>query len=202
MGEISKPGLAILAAAFAAATLCARAAEPDIVGGGDPPPPPRAEMGGDGRSVVYDGEVVMLSRAYQTFEDYEADPDNIAPSEAPHVERLMRNATLPSRFSDRAAAFSAVTGLAFPGYGTWGLETGGAPDHRDWAVVAVEIPRSGKSRYVAISSSGHEWKVIDDFVAADSLGLRFAARTAGGLAYSDRQHRLVFTHPDQDSPAI
>ncbi|MBA4010710.1 MAG: hypothetical protein C0481_02480 [Phenylobacterium sp.] len=46
-------------------------------------PSPRAEISDDGRSVIYDGEVVRLSRDY---EDYQQDPSNIDPTEIAHVD--------------------------------------------------------------------------------------------------------------------
>ncbi len=162
--------------------------------GGDSPAAP--EMGNDGRSVRYAGEVVRLSRSYETYEDYEADPNNIDPSEDARVERLVREAPLPRRFSTRAEAFNVIMHLKFPGYGSWGLQTERSPGQQDWAVLVFEIPRSGKDRYVAISGDAKRWTVIDDFVARHDLGLRFAARGTGTLRYGDLQHRTIFTHAE------
>ena len=163
---------------------------------------PRAEMGDDGRSVLYDGQVVRLLRPYQSYEDYKADPNNIDPTENAHVERLMIGAAIPRRFSSRADAFAAVVGLQFPGYGWWSLQAELLPGRYEWAVLAFEIPRSGKDRYVAIAADAQGWAVIDDFVADDGLGLRFAARRAGSITYSDRQHRRALIHVDRGDPMI
>lgn len=162
-------------------------------------PSPRVELSDDGRSVIYDGEVVRLSRDYSSsYEDYQQDPNNIDPTENAHVERLMTQARLPRRFADRAEAFSAVLELKFPGYGSGSLQARTSTGQREWRVLVFEIPRAGKNRYVAIADGGDGWSVIDDFVADDRLGLRFAERGDGAITYSDGVNRKLLVHPDRD----
>ena len=160
---------------------------------------PRVEISDDGRSVIYDGEVVRLSRDYSSsYEDYQQDPNNIDPTENAHVERLMTQARLPKRFADREEAFSTVLELKFPGYGSRSLQARASTGQREWRVLVFEIPRAGKSRYVAIAEGAAGWSVIDDFVADDRLGLSFAERGDGAITYSDGMNRKLLVHQDRD----
>jgi len=63
-------------------------------------------------------------------------------------------------------------------------------------VLVFEIPRAGKSRYVAIADGAAGWSLIDDFVADDRLGLRSAERAGGVITYSDSANRKLLVHPD------
>lgn len=156
--------------------------------------PSPAAISVDGRTIVYDGETVRLTRAYATFEDYKDDPNNIDPSENAHVERLMTRSKLPVTFASREAAFRAVSDLVFPGYGWWGLETPPSEAGSEFSVLACEIPRAGKSRYVTLAQVGNSYRVVDDFVAPDAARLRYARREGGKLVYTDVNGRTVATH--------
>lgn len=152
----------------------------------------RANMSVDGRTIVYDGEAVRLARQYANYGDYESDPNNIAPSELKHVERLMTNAALGRTFPTRAAASSEFFAIHFPGYSLWGLQT---PSADVLSVLACEIPHTGKNRYVAIVKDGDVYRIADDFVAPDDLHLHSVERRDNALVYSDLQGRSVLTHP-------
>jgi hypothetical protein len=156
-------------------------------------------MSVDGRTIVYDGELVRLSRRYANYGDYEADPNNIDPAELTHVERLMTHAALGRTFATRVAASDEVFALRFPGYGMWGLQ---APTSAadSLSVLACEIPHTGKNRYVAILKDGEVYRIADDFVAPDSLHLYSVERRQNALVYSDLQGKTVLTHLIESQP--
>lgn len=176
----------------------AAGATPDV--GAPAPAASDAEMGRDGRSIIYGGEVIRLSRGYSSYQDYAADLNNIDPTENAHVERLMTLVRLPQQYANRDEAFSAVMRLKFPGYGVSGLRTRAIPAARAWDVLAFEIPRSGKNRYVAIAEAAHGWLVIDDFVADDQLGLTSAELREGLILYIDRRKQKVLVHTARGHP--
>ncbi|WP_293400387.1 hypothetical protein [Phenylobacterium sp.] len=110
----------------------------------------------------------------------------------------MTRAQLPRRFADREQAFSAVLGLAFPGYGSGSLKASGGTSPRELRVLVLEIPRAGKNRYVAITDGGVGWSVIDDFVADEQLGLSVAERAGDVIIYSDGMNRKLLVHQVTD----
>jgi len=161
------------------------------------PTHPPSPLRSGGRALVYQKALVHLTRAYDSYEDYAHDPNNIDPSEFARVERLMTAVALPRQYPSREQAVFEIEKLTFPGYGSGSLETVAKPGDPDLQALFAEIPQSGKTRYVVIAAEakGPAYVVIDDFVALDVLHIRGVRRQGNVLIYTDPSGLVVFTRP-------
>jgi|ERR1051326_415101 hypothetical protein len=116
--------------------------------------------------IEYRGEQIKLSRAYQDFDEYKNDPNNILPSETGRVQSLLINAPIEHTFADRLTLFRAVGQIAFPGYGV-GSGGGRSSEGNELLAVTIEIPRASNDRYLVFRDHGGRYELIDDFVNAE-----------------------------------
>src|SRR5688572_9873473 len=119
-------------------------------------------------TIEYQGQTIHLSKRYENFEEYEKDPEKIAPQELEKVHQLVKGAQVPREFPDRVRMIDAICTMNFPGYG---LITFGDQPQVDGTVLAlhaIEIPQSGSSRYLLFRGMGEKYTLIDDFVYEDA----------------------------------
>jgi hypothetical protein len=115
--------------------------------------------------IEYRGEKIKLTKPYSDYDDYKNDPDNIDSSELPRVQRLVCEAPIAPSFVDRWQMLQAVSGVAFPGYGSWQF---GDKTQADGSVISghgIEVPHAGKARILVFRSSRKSFDLIDDFIA-------------------------------------
>jgi hypothetical protein len=143
-------------------------------------------------TIDYQGEKIKLTKYYLSYEDYKDDPDSIDPSEAAHVYRLVTEAPIPSSFASRQEMIHSEFDLKFPGYG---LGFVGESLQRGAALqgFSVEIPLSGKDRYVIYREVAGRYVLVDDFIAEDSAIL-LVREEGGKLTYCDRQGKVKLVH--------
>lgn len=144
--------------------------------------------------IEYRGEKVRLSRKYTDYDVYKNDPDNIATSELPRVERLMREAKIGPVFKDWGEFVDAAFELKFPGYGMGGGPRVVATD-RDFLVDSIEIPTRGtteKFRYFVLEKRPDgSLLLVDDFIDAGRLHLHEVRLVYGQLVYFDQGKTVV-----------
>jgi hypothetical protein len=127
--------------------------------------------------IEYHGQKFKMSRAYASYEEYKNDPNNLRPEDAPRIEQAMTNAKLERRYRTYREAVRAVFDVHFPGYAVGGVG-GGDPSLKpaDQAITGhvVEIPLSGKNRYLVFRKIVDGYELIDDFVAHSQPGTQAA----------------------------
>jgi hypothetical protein len=144
----------------------------------DPPPMD------SGYSIPFQGQQVKLSKPYDDFDDYKNDPNNIAASEVPKVQKLVETAPIAKRFTDRLQMVTAVQEVCFPGYGTTSCGEKPQPDGSVLALFSVEIPKAGKDRFFLFRRAGGVYTLIDDFVYSEDGAIMNVAMSGNTLIYS------------------
>jgi hypothetical protein len=143
-------------------------------------------------TMEYRGQQFKLNKAYNDFDDYKNDPNNLNTNELDRIERIMTTAEAPPTFKDAKAFFEFVGfQLVFPGYGntSMGAQT---DDGSHLLVEAVEIPQRDKDRVLVARETGGELKLVDDFIyntATNELNRVRLEKQA--LRYYDSQNRLL-----------
>lgn len=169
---------------------------------GSPPPlnpepviklPDRPEFSLDGRTILYAGEPIRLSKRPRSYEAYSKDRNNLDPTEKAHIERLMTDTRIPSTYGSWKDAVDATFRLKFPGYGVWGLQPNGPPGSPELQSTALDIPMSGRSRFPVFLPVADGVRLIDDFVASDDLRLYAVGLRDGQLVYSNYKGAEVLT---------
>ena len=145
----------------------------------------------------YRGEKIHLSKKYVDYDDYKNDPDNIATSEIPRVEKMMTEARVGPDFADWGAFVDQISVIKFPGYGM-GSGPKVAGTGREFLVQTIEIPRVGKERYFILEKlPGGKLKLVDDFVHAQDphspayWGVQSINLVGDTLIYTDRNSKKV-----------
>src|SRR6516225_10196499 len=89
-------------------------------------------MGGSGGPmsdyVEYRGKRVRLSKSYSDYDDFKADPSNIAAGETGYVQAMVGGATLAPSYTTFEEMARAVLALKFPGYGAGRFMLAPQPD--------------------------------------------------------------------------
>jgi hypothetical protein len=163
-------------------------------------------MGGSGASmsdsIEYRGKRIRLSKAYSDYDDFKDDPSNIAASETGRVQAMVGGAALAPSYTTFEDMVRAVLALKFPGYGAGRFMLAPQPDGSELFGFMVEIPRSGKNRYIVYRGRQGSFQLTDDFQAADTpLILRVEERD-GEFLYSTIEGQLVVSRkPNAGSAA-
>jgi hypothetical protein len=147
--------------------------------------------------IPYRGEAIRLSKKYVEYDDYKNDPNNLALSEIPRVERMMTETRIGPDFADWKDFVKQVFQIKFPGYGLGPGPKVVAAD-REFMVEVIEIPQVAKDRYFVLEKiAGGALRLIDDFVISNdpSLG-SFSAISSirlvdDRLVYADRNAKVV-----------
>jgi hypothetical protein len=108
-----------------------------------------------------------MRQAYDSYEDYKDDPNNLDTNDLGRIEQTMESVKIPVSFKDRKEFIDfMLSDLEFPGYGTGFLGGSSTTDDGSAIEVAlVEIPQKDKERFVvAHGKAGGELKLVDDFV--------------------------------------
>jgi len=158
----------------------------------------RSEVSQTGEDEIeYRGEKIKLTKPYSDYDDYKNDPDNIDSLELPRVQRLVREAPIAPSFFDRWQMLQAVSGLTFPGYGSWQF---GDKSQADGSVISghgIEVPRADKARILVFRSRGKGFDLIDDFIGPldASIEHRIVKVTINGdkLIYTTFANTTVLT---------
>jgi hypothetical protein len=144
----------------------------------------------------YRGEKIRLSKKYVDYDVYKNDPDNLAASEIPRVEKMMTDAKVGPDFADWRDAAHQLSDIKFPGYGMAGGDDVVSAG-REFAVRSVEIPQVAKERYFVLEKlAGGAYRLADDFVLHREPGSAFAPifsirLVEDKLVYADRSGRVV-----------
>lgn len=144
-------------------------------------------------TIEYQGEHFKMSRAYETYEDYKDDPNNLDTNELGRIEQTMERAKMPGSFDSRKAFFDALFDLRFPGYGVGAV---GAKTHTDDAstlmVESVEIPQRAKERIFVVRDFHGQFDLLDDFVFGEATNeIQFVNLRSNKLEYYDGQRNLI-----------
>lgn len=153
-------------------------------------------------TISYFGHNVKLTRDYSSYEDYQDDPNNIDPSENARVYDLVAHAPVGHTYANRRAFTQATLSLKFPGYGAGFSGLRPQPDGSSLELVDVEIPRSGKSRFLAFQVRGETYTLIDDFVEDDAKKIVYVQPTPDGQLsyYTDGEHLVLTRRPEVTPP--
>jgi hypothetical protein len=144
--------------------------------------------------VEYRGAKFKLTKKFVDYDAYKNDPNNLAESELPRIEKLMVEATIAREFKDWPAFVRAAFPLAFPGYGF-----GGGPEvranGREFLVSSVEIPTRpamDKNRYFVLEKlAGGNLKLVDDFVSSGFPTMAVVEFKDGRLIYRSKNGMIV-----------
>jgi hypothetical protein len=148
-------------------------------------------------TMEYRGQRFKMAKAYESYEDYKDDPQNLEVNELPRIERAMTEAKIPPSFSDRTNFIDfMITDLEFPGYGEGEIGDGLKADDGSKLLAAfVEIPQRDKSRYLVIRSTGGPYKLVDDFIYSSETNSIATVNLAGKiLRYTNDAGELVREH--------
>jgi len=145
--------------------------------------------------IEYRGQKVKLTKSYADFDDYKNDPENIDPTETSRVQRLVMEAPIKREFDSELSAFTAITNIAFPGYGSGAFGEQQNPDGTTLAGFSVEIPRAGKERYFTFRKTNGRYRLIDEFVAPDTPMIAQIKLENGTLVYCTVQGERILTRP-------
>ncbi len=142
-------------------------------------------------NVEYRGKRVRLSKSYSDYDDFKADPSNIAASETGRVQAMVGGATVALSYTTFEEMARAVLALKFPGYGAGRFMPAPQPDGSELFGFTIEIPRSGKSRCIVYRGRQGTFRLADDFQAPNTpLILRVEERD-GEFLYSTVDGQLV-----------
>lgn len=146
--------------------------------------------------IDYRGEKIKLTRAYEDYDDYKNDPENIDPSETARVQRLVLGASIAKTFESRLAASKAIAQIAFPGYGSGGFMEQAQADGSVLMGFSVEIPRAGKSRYFVFQGREGVYALVDDFVHPDTtVLLSSVVRRGNDLVFTSLDGKETLVRP-------
>lgn len=142
-------------------------------------------------NVEYRGKRIGLSKTYSDYDDFKDDPTNIAASETGRVQAALGSAVLAPNYTTFEEMARAILALKFPGYGAGRFMLAPQPDGSELFGFMVEIPRSGKSRYIVYRGRHGTFQLADDFQTNDTpLILRVEERD-GEFQYSTIGGQLV-----------
>lgn len=146
-------------------------------------------------SIEYRGQKIKLTKFYLDYDEYKNDPDNVDSSETERVQRLVSEAPIAHFFASRKDAASAVFEVKFSGYASGGF--GGPIQEGDGALngFLVEIPRTDKCRYFVFRNDHGTYRLVDDFIVADTWGIQTVREQNGQLVYSTASGEPKFVHP-------
>lgn len=113
-------------------------------------------------TIEYRGQGIRLSKAYDDFDSYKNDPNNIAPFENDRVKRLVIEAPVGRSFSNRLSVFQETQQIAFPGYGS-GSGRGIDVHGNELLAIDIEIPRAQGRRYLLFRARNGRYDLLDDF---------------------------------------
>jgi len=133
--------------------------------------------------IEYRGRKVRLSRRYSDYEAFKNDPDNIAPADRALVQDLVKQAPVATSYASADELTKALFSLKFPGYGFGRVADAPQSDGSVLYVFMIEVPASEDDRYVVYRGTGSTFQLVDDFVAAQALGIRDVAEEGLELAY-------------------
>lgn len=141
--------------------------------------------------IEYRGKRVRLTKAYSDYDDFKADPNNIASSETSRVQAMVGGTALAASYPTWDQLIQAVYALKFPGYGFGRFMSTQHPTGNELFGFMIEIPRSGRNRYVVYRERQGAFELADDFqIADDPLILSVEERDAV-FVYSTVTRQLV-----------
>src|SRR5437868_12817338 len=95
-------------------------------------------------TVEYLGQTIQLSKPYPDFDEYKNDPNNLAASEIPRVQKLVSEAPVPPSLAGEAEFAEKVLMLQFPGYGSTTTQSKPQSDGSILHLFAIEIPKTDR----------------------------------------------------------
>jgi hypothetical protein len=143
--------------------------------------------------IEYRGVMFKMKRAYETYEDYKDDPDNLAPGEAARAAQVVRSASVPKQFDDRRTLIHGMFDLVFPGYGLGAFGERAQPDGSVLSGHAIELPQSGNSRILVYRGVGGHYVLVDDFVESDDKAIMGVRAEGKKLIYTKMNGQTVLT---------
>jgi hypothetical protein len=154
-----------------------------------PASPCYAGDGGEklGDVIQYQGKSIKLRKSYRDYEEFRNDPNHLSPSEAASAAKLVEMAPFPKRFSDRQQMLFAAISLKFPGYSLRAFGDRPKPDGSVLALFGVEMPQSGRTRYLLLRKESGSFHLVDDFVYPDADEIADLTVRDGKFVYLSRQ---------------
>ena len=150
---------------------------------------------GGNDTIEYHGEHFKMAKNYSSYEDYKDDPNNLDTNELPHIESVMRGASIGTNFDTRKQFIHAMFDLKFPGYGLEQFGEKSQPDGSGLSMFSVEIPQRGKDRYLVARTIGGRYILADDFVTSSvSNSVAQVKLESMRLRYFDANGLLVREH--------
>jgi hypothetical protein len=143
--------------------------------------------------IEYHGEKFRLTKAYGDYDDYKDDPNNLAPGQEARIEQAVAGATLERAYASRAAMSKAVFKLKVPGYGMGQFGEKTQADGSALAGFMIEIPRTGKNRFVVFRGRDGTYTLVDDFVEGETTAIMQVNDQDGKLVYSTTLGKPLFT---------
>ena len=149
-----------------------------------------------GDTVRYRGQEFKMSKAFQSYEAYKDDPNNLATNELLRIENAITNAPFATTFVSQVELARAVLRLKFPGYGCGGQGAYPQADGSTCSVFSVEIPMLDKERYFIARTTGNQVTVIDDFVMSTATNQLKQVKIDGTqIRYYDDKGTLLREKP-------
>lgn len=147
-------------------------------------------------TMEFRGQQFKMRKAYETYEDYKDDPNNLDTNELDRIEQVMTGAEVPRTFKDRKTFIEFVVfKLTFPGYGASSMG-GPTDDGSTLDFESVEIPQRDKDRVLVARDAGGELKLIDDFVYSTATNdISSLKLEKGTLRYYDHKGQLIREKP-------
>jgi hypothetical protein len=146
-------------------------------------------------TIEYLGQTIKLSKAYDDFDVYKNDPNNLAPFEIPRVQKLVSETPLPAHVHGEEEFTTKVLGIEFPGYGTTAVRS--APDATGAVLqcFAIEIPHANKDRYIVYRVAGEDHTLLDDFIESEDTPIMNVRQDGEKLIYTKSNGKVVRERP-------
>ncbi|HEX3624034.1 MAG TPA: hypothetical protein VH280_01275 [Verrucomicrobiae bacterium] len=157
---------------------------------------PAGPTGISGNTIEYHGQQFKMRLPYDSYEDYQDDPNNLDTNDLSRIEQTMEAVKIPISFKDsRTFLHFMIFDLKFPGYGLGGIGANiQANDGTTFAAEFVEIPQAGKDRVIIVRSKVDGGLTLaDDFIfeSGETNSFSRVQLEHGQLEYFDQQGRLV-----------
>jgi len=149
-------------------------------------------------TIEYQGQQIKLTKVYGDYDEYKEDPNNIAASEIPKVQKLVATTPIAKKFNDMMSMLQAMQAIEFPGYGSTQFGEKPQPDGSVLSLHSIEIPRANKDRFFLFRGRGGVYTLIDDFVYGNPSGNSSGNPFGKGeiFAVTDTNGKLIYTASD------
>jgi hypothetical protein len=154
---------------------------------------PHGDRHGRSGTLEYQGQEFKMRKAYDSYEDYKDDPNNLDTNELDRIEQVMTTTKVLKSFRSWEEFSGLMINMEFPGYGAGGIgEEAKTDDGSVLHVETVEIPQRNKDRVFVVRRVGEGFILVDDFVYSTATNqIRDVKLEKQRLRYYDERKQLI-----------